>query len=71
MSTIERRLGAMRTAQLIDAVDLHVALRLGRRARMEDPDLFAALALAIALGFDLYTTPFGTQPTASLWNVLS
>ena len=30
-----------------------------------------ALALAIALGFDLYTTPFGTQPTASLWNVLS
>ncbi len=47
MSTTERQLGAMRTARLIDAVDLHVALRLGRRARMEDPDIFAALALAI------------------------
>ncbi len=47
MTSPQQLLWSLRAAGVIDAVDAHVALRLGRRARLEDAEVFAALALAV------------------------
>ena len=44
---------------------------LGAEARRIAVWAVLALALAIALGFNLYATPFGSRPAANLWSVLS
>jgi len=47
MLEARRTLSALRRAGVLDAVDAHVALRLGRRGGVENADVMTALALAV------------------------